>query len=244
VLAASQAERDAFPSPKELWLDAAYDAAAPWDAYRYLGALKDRCTLQVGSTGTHAVKFLLAGARESWAVTPMLGEALCTQALAGEAGVAVRLRCVVAVAEELPFRSGFVDGAFSGGCLHHMVIETALQEIARVLRLGGKFAANDPWRAPLYRLGTAIFGRREPGESVVDRPLSRDRVGPAWVAFREARVIQHGTITRYPLLALNQLGVGVSPATAWNLGRVDDALCSMIPGMRGMGSSAAVLGTK
>ncbi len=87
VLGASQAERGAFPNPKEHWLDAVYDCFAQWDAYRHLAPVKGHCVLQLGGTGTHAVKFVLAGASESWAVTPMLGEALCTQALALETGV-------------------------------------------------------------------------------------------------------------------------------------------------------------
>lgn len=49
VLSSSRAQRDAFPNRKEVWLDGVYDTAAQWDAYRHLGALKDRCALQVGA---------------------------------------------------------------------------------------------------------------------------------------------------------------------------------------------------
>ncbi len=42
-----------------------------------------------------------------------------------------------------------------------MTTEVAMPEIARVLKPGGKFACNDPWRAPLYGIGTKILGKRE-----------------------------------------------------------------------------------
>ncbi|HEY5530023.1 MAG TPA: methyltransferase domain-containing protein [Thermoleophilia bacterium] len=244
ALEASQAERDAFPHPKERWIDSVYDCFAQWDCYRHLSPIQDRLVLQLGGKGTHAVKFLLAGAEEAWVVTPMLGEALCAQALAEEVGVGDRLRCIVGVAEELPIRTDAVDAICSGGCLHHMQTEMALPEAARVLREGGTFAAMDPWRAPLYSLGTKIFGRREPAESVFDRPLTKARVEPVWGAFHKAAVVQHGALTRYPLIALSKLGVSCSLSVAWHLGSVDDAVCSFVPRMRGMGSSVAVLGTK
>lgn len=174
----------------------------------------------------------------------MLGEALCAQALADEVGVGDLLRCVVAVAEELPIRSGAVDAILSGGCLHHMQTEMALPEAARVLREGGRFAAFDPWRAPLYSIGTKIFGRREPAELVFDRPLTKARLEPVWHAFGKVAVVHHGTLTRYPLIALSKLGVGCGLSVAWHLGSVDDAVCSFLPRMRGMGSSVAVLGNK
>lgn len=244
ALRASEVERDAFPNPKECWIDSVYDCSAQWDAYRHLTPIKGQRVLQFGGKGTHATKFLLAGASEAWVLTPMFGEALCAQALAEEAGVGDRLRCVVAVAEELPLRSGVMDAILAGGCVHHTQTEMAFPEAARALRDGGTFAAYDPWRAPLYAFGTRIFGQREPAESVFCRPLTKARIEPVWDAFSKVKVVQHGTLTRYPLLALSKLGVSCTLSVAWSIMRVDDLVSSFVPGMRGMGSSVALLGSK
>ena len=238
----NQAEKEDFPNPKERWIDAIYDCAAQWEAYRHLSPIQGRCVLQLGGKGMHAVKFLLSGAEEGWLITPMLGEALCARALAKEVGVEDQLRCIVAIAEELPILTGTLDAIYSGGCLHHMRTELAIPEAARVLREGGKFAAVDPWRAPLYAIGTKILGKRE--ASVYCTPLTKKRLEPLQEEFAKVEVVHHGTLTRYPFLALSKFGVNNSLSVVWNLGKLDDAICSVIPGLRAMGSSIAILGSK
>ena len=242
VLKAGEAERRSFPAPRHIWLDAAYDCAAQWDAYSHLSPLAGRRVMQLGGKGIHAVKLLLAGAAEAWAVTPMLGEIRCAIALAQAAGVADRLRCAVSVGEELPFAAETFDGIYCGGCLHHMQTAITMPEISRVLVPGGAFAAVEPWRAPLYTLGTTIFGKRECGAFC--RPLTKERVAPVGETFRDHAIIQHGTITRYPLLALAKLGLSSSMETVWRFNRIDDAVCSLVPKLRKMGSSVVCLATK
>jgi SAM-dependent methyltransferase/uncharacterized protein YbaR (Trm112 family) len=242
-LRATDADRASFPDPLALWLrDAPYDCAAQWDAYRHLAPLAGKRVLQLGGKGAHAVKFLLAGAREAWNLSPMPSEALCALALAREFGVVGHLRCVVGVAEELPFPSDFFDAVFSGGCIHHTTTGIALPEIARVLGAGGRFAAADPWRAPLYAIGTRLLGKREPNPFC--RPLDRERVAPLRDAFAESSVIQHGTLTRYPLLALQKFGIQTPLSLVWRLNRIDDAICSLLPSLRRAGSGVALLGSK
>lgn len=240
-LAASEAERNSFPAPWYRWVDTVHDSAALWDAYIHLGDLKNRRVLQLGGSGTHAMKFAMAGAAESWLITPMSGEASVARGLAESAGLGDRFRCVVAIAEELPIRSETFDAVFAGGCLHHMQTDLALPETARVLRHGGRFAAVEPWRAPLYALGTRILGQREDAYCT---PLTAKRVEPMAKQFSTSVFIQHGTITRYAFLALGKVGINVSKYLPWHVGKIDDAICSIIPGMRRMGSSIAVLGNK
>jgi SAM-dependent methyltransferase len=242
LLGLSAQQRKDFPNPWWLWLDATYDSAAQGEGYAHLAPMNGKRMLQLGGTGTHAVKFVLAGARNAWLSTPVLGEVRMTLALARAAGVGDRIGCVIAIAEELPFASGSFDGIFSGGCVHHMVTRLAFPEAARVLVAGGRFAANDPWRAPLYAIGTRLLGKREP--EVYCRPLTAERIAPLNDAFADGRVIQHGTLTRYPLLALQKFGLESGMGTVRKLGRIDDAICSLIPGLRGMGSSIAILGRK
>jgi len=235
-------ERAAFPEPRGVWIDAVYECAAQWDAYQHIAPLAGKRILQLGGTGSHGVKFLLGGAAEAWLVTPMLGEVRCGLALARELGVGERLRCVVGVAEQLPLAPGRFDAVYAPGSLHHTVTADALPEAARVLKPGGRFASVDPWRAPFYALGIAVFGKREP--DVQCRPLTSGRVAPMATAFPGHAQVQHGTLTRYPLLALGKLGVGCGLSTAWTLTAIDDAVCSWLPGLRRLGSAVALLGTK
>ena len=239
---ATAEDKLSFPAPWDRWVDAVYDSAAQWDAYEHLSPIREKTVLQLGGSGSHAVKFAMAGAAEAWSVTPMLGEAKFARALAESVGVGQQVISVVAVAEELPIKSDTIDAIFAGGCLHHMQTELAVPEAERVLRKGGKFAAVEPWRAPLYAIGTKVLGKRE--KDVYCRPLTKQRVDPMSKSFSSSRIIQHGTLTRYPLLALNKFGIDFKKSLPWYVVKIDDAVCSVIPGMRGMGSSIAVLGTK
>lgn len=242
VQQASPAERASFPAPPQVWLDAVYDSASQWDAYLHIAPLGGMQVMQLGGQGIHAVKFLVGGANQAWLVTPMLAEARFAVALAAAFGVESRLRCVVSIAEELPLQDATFDVVYSGGCVHHMVTSLALPEAARVLKDGGRFAAIEPWRAPFYSLGTRVFGKRE--ENVFCRPLDRQRVAPLKTAFGWSRTVQHGTFARYFLIAVKKLGVKLSLMTVWRLIRIDDSLSSLIPGLRQLGSSIALLGTK
>jgi len=242
VLKLTAEVRRNFPEPAEAWSDCVPDCKAQYNAYKYLAPMPGKRVLQLGGKGIHAVKLLLAGAAEAWVITPMLGEIYCSIALAQEAGVLERLRCVVGVAEEIPIADNTFDAIYSAGCVHHMTTELAMPEIVRVLKPGGKFSSFDPWRAPLYAIGTKILGKREVG--VFCRPLTRKRVAPFFTSFSQAEKTQYGTLTRYPVLALWKFGINVPFRTMWQLYRFDDALCSYIPGMRNFGSSVALFGTK
>ncbi|HUP88518.1 MAG TPA: methyltransferase domain-containing protein [Longimicrobiales bacterium] len=241
--ATTEAQRAAFPAPISTWLvDAPYDCAAQWDAYSHIAPVQQQRVMQLGGKGVHAVKFLIAGAAEAWNVTPMLSEARFAMRLAAEFGVADRLHCVVGIAEELPFPDDVFNIVFSGGCIHHTITSISMPEINRVLRSGGRFGAVDPWRAPLYAIGTRVFGKREANPFC--RPLTAERIAPVFSAFAEARIIQHGALTRYPILALSKLGVHTPLSWVWQINRIDDAISSLAAPLRRAGSSVALLGTK
>jgi uncharacterized protein YbaR (Trm112 family) len=231
-----------FPEPAEVWLDAVYDCAGQLDAYQHLAPVRHMRVLQLGGKGIHAVKLLLAGASDASLVTPMLGEARCATALANIAGVGDRLHCIVAVAEQLPLSDNAVDRIYSGGCLHHMTTSLAFAEANRVLTPGGRFAAVDPWKAPLYSIGIRVFGKRE--QNVYCVPLDPSRVAPGAKVFQEFKVVHHGAITRYPLLALQKLGMATTLRLSRAITRMDDALSDLLPTLRASGSSVVLLGTK
>lgn len=230
-----------FPAPRAKWLDAVYDSASQADAYEHLAPITGSRVLQLGGQGYHAVKFLLAGAEEAVAVTPMLGELRLAQALAKASGVEGRLHGVVSIAEELALADDMFDGVYSGGCVHHMVTDLALAEAARTLKPGGRFAAVDPWKTPFHDFGTKLFGKRE---AVHCRPLTTRRVSPLYEAFDEARVVHHGALSRHLLLALQKVGLPSSMTVADRIGAIDDAISSLVPGVRRLGSSVALLASK
>lgn len=224
--------------PSSGWLDAGYDVVSQSDGYEFLSPMEDAKVLQLGGMGIHAVKFLLAGASEAWLVTPVLGEAFFARELAAAFGVIDRFRTVVAIAEELPFRESSFNRIYSGGCIHHTVTERAFPELKRVLKPGGKFAATEPWRAPMYRMGIRVFGKQERGVNC--RPMDAARLRPLLHTFESATVTHHGTFTRYPLIALGKLGVRPQLKTLGRITRVDDKLASKVS-MRKYGSSVALL---
>lgn len=220
------------------WLDATYDIASQADAYAHISPMRGSKALQLGGKGVQAVKFLLAGATESWLLTPMLGEAVFARKLAAAFGVEDRFRSVVGIAEEIPFQNSSFDRIYSNGCIHHTITERAFPEIRRVLAPRGKFAAFEPWRAPGYRMGTKIFGKRERGINC--RPMEKDRVLPLFQTFDKAAVIHHGTFTRYPLIALGKVGFRPQSHTINRITQVDDKLASR-SSLRKFGSSVALL---
>ncbi|MHB1034495.1 MAG: methyltransferase domain-containing protein [Pirellulales bacterium] len=241
------ADRRSFPDPCRIWIDGIFDGPAQYDAFKHLSPIEGKRVLQVGGKGIHAIQFLLAGAAEAWLIAPMLGEIQCALALARRFEVENRFFCAVGIGEELPFAPKTFDAVFTKGCAHHMVPELAFPEFHRVLMPGGRFAAVEPWRAPWYGLGTRLLGKREEpllgkrGTTVFCRPLTRESVRPLLQTFPQSRIIHHGALTRYPLLALYKMKLPISGSAVRLLNSIDDAISSCIPGLRQTGSGVALL---
>ena len=231
-----------FPHPRRAHIDAPFEPTAQWRAFEHLSPLTGKRLLQLGGRGMTSVKMLFAGLSEAWLLTPMLGEALYAKELARMHGVGERLKCVVGVAEELPFEAESFDLGFSVGCVHHMITDLAFAEVSRVLRDGGRFAAIEPWRAPGYAAGIRLLGKRDP--NVHCRPLNPARVAPLARHFGWTEVSHHGALTRYPTLALHKLGIWLGMNVMWWLTRIDDTLATIIPPLRRWGSAVAVLAVK
>jgi uncharacterized protein YbaR (Trm112 family) len=245
----SREEQARFPQPAERWLEATYDVTAQEAVFAHLAPLSDREVLQVGGTGIHALRFLMAGAAAAILVTPMISEARFARRLAVALGVAERLLLAVGIFEELPLPPASVDIVFSGGCLHHTLTDLALFEAERVLRSGGKIGCFDPWRAPFYRLGIRVFGKREPG--VFCRPLDGERTRYLSKCFANARVEKHGSLTRYLLLALQKSGWDCTEdgTAGYNrfvhsLMRWDNQLAALFPPLQKFASSVSICASK
>ena len=69
-----------------------------------------------------------------------------------------KVRLSLGNAEQMPFRDGSFDAAYGSSILHHLNIDTALAEVNRVLRPGGRIVFTEPnilnpQVAVMFRLG-------------------------------------------------------------------------------------------
>lgn len=249
----TKADKAWFPYPIDRWVgrSAPTSSVARAEAYAHMCPIEGARVLEVGGSGVHSIKMLLAGADSAWLLTPMLQEAVFASALAESAGVASQFSCIVGMAEELPFGRDVFSRVFSGSSIHHTVTPLAFREIARVLSYGGKFAAVEPWRAPLYNLGTRLLGKNSRDKNrirflgdeeanVYCQPLTDERIS-SLNAFPTYTVRHHGAFTRYPLLTLEKFGLSIDLTTAWRIVSLDDRIASRIPRLRDWGSSVSLL---
>src|SRR5438093_26358 len=123
-----------FPLPVPVWIDSVGSADTQLAAYEHLAPMIDRDVLQFGGSGTHGVKFLLAGARSATLVSPSEGELRLAVELARLFGVDNRMRVVKGVGENIPVAGDSFDRVYGGGCLHHSDVRRSLPEVWRVLR--------------------------------------------------------------------------------------------------------------
>ena len=234
-----------FPHPAHLWIDAPHDSLAQLDAYAHLAPVADKQVLQIGGSGSHAVKMLLAGARSAVLVTPMLYEARYARGLAVEWGVQENFFAVVGIGEELPLADGSIDLAYSGGCFHHMRFDHLGSNLHRVLSAGGRFAGTDPWATLLHAVGTRLLGKRE--ASVHCRPVTAQRLAKIRRHFPEASTRHHGPFLRYLFLGIDKLtGSHLVPSVPamMNVMRVDDIIGRVAAPLGVRGGSVTISGTK
>ncbi len=228
--------------PMEAWVDAPYDSVAQVTAYQYLIPTLMGTPLQLGGHGTHAIKFLIAGAHQALLLTPIPAEARIARRVAKEFGVNDRFEVMVGVGEAIPLKESSVSAIYSGGCLHHTSTQHSIREIHRVLEPGGRFAAAELWRAPLYSVGITLFGKREP--DVHCQPLDPERIHPILQYFPDAELCRHGALFRYPLLAASKLGIRVSTRHLFRIAQMEERLTMRHPRIRHLGGSLSLCMTK
>lgn len=107
----------------------------------------------------------------------------------------------------------------------------------------------DPWRAPFYRMGIRVFGKREPG--VFCRPLDSERTRYLTKCFADAQLKKHGPLTRYLLLALQKSGWDLTEdgTAGYNhfvhsLMRWDNHVAALFPPLEKLGSSVSICASK
>lgn len=229
--------------PLQAWLETRFDSVAQEQSVRHiLPLVPDGRVVQVGGTGLTALKALIGGASQAVLVTPSQGELDLTRQVAAEFGLEERLVTIAAYGERMPIEDGSVDVVVSDASMHHTNVVEAMAEVHRVLRVGGRFGCFEPWRAPLYGVGTRVLGKRDPG--VQCRPLDAARVKGLDEAFPGAEIAWHGAFTRYLMIGLSKLGLGVPRSVAHRVTVVDDAIARWVPSTRRLASSVSITATK
>jgi ubiquinone/menaquinone biosynthesis C-methylase UbiE len=118
----------------------------PWRQYlfRFLGPLDGKVLLDIGcGYSMTPIIFALAGATV-YAIDVAPKTIAANQWFAAYAGVADRVHLHVGPAETLPFGNAMFDLAYGGAALHHLQLDRAAAEIARVLKPGGRGGFQDP----------------------------------------------------------------------------------------------------
>lgn len=234
-----------FPHPARIWVDAPHDSLSQLEGYAHLSPVAGKRVLQIGGSGSHAVKMLLAGARHAVLVTPMLHEALYATGLAAEWGVQDNFLAVLGVGEELPLAEASVDVAYSGGCFHHMRFDFLGQQLHRVLAPGGKFAGGDPYSTLLHSIGTGLLGKRE--ASVHCRPVTPERLAKLRKTFPGLKANCHGPLLRYFFLGLEKMTRGrlrLGVPVMMRVMRFDDLIGRIVAPLGVRGGSVTICGVK
>lgn len=153
--------------------------------------LGGRRLLDCGSgTGLSAVYFALKGARVTTVdLNPAATE--LTRRRARVNGVEARVEALTMPLEELALPDGVIDAAFGGMVLHHVDLERAGREIARVLRPGGRAVfCETSGRNPLLMFArkhiAGRFGVRRMA-TPLEQPLTRGQIERFARHFRSLR---------------------------------------------------------
>lgn len=130
-------------------MDASFEkfvTATAWRQYmfKFLGPLAGKTVLDIGcGYAMTPVIFALAGATV-YAIDVAPKTIAVNQWFAEFKGVADRVSLHVGPAEELPFPDEMFDVVYGGAAIHHLQLDRAGPEIARVLRKGGQGGFQDP----------------------------------------------------------------------------------------------------
>jgi ubiquinone/menaquinone biosynthesis C-methylase UbiE len=166
--------------PKEIPSDfsfRAYVARSPWRRclFGYLGPLADKTILDLGC-GYYPtpIYFVLAGAAHVYATDVSAKAVEAMQERAAAMGLAHRITAVQCPAERLPFDPQFFDLVHGEAVLHHLKLDVAGPEIARVLKRGGRSGFKDPLgQNPVLEFARDYLPYRgKNNEKGTDRPMT------------------------------------------------------------------------
>ena len=141
-----------FPKSSRLWIDSVANGISQRTAYNWLAPIEGKRYLQLGGSGSHAIKSLIGGADSAVLVTPSAEEGQIALMVARRLGLASKMEVALGIGEALPFAEGSFDRVYGGGTLHHIELELGLSELHRVLATGGRAGFVDPRLNFIYRV--------------------------------------------------------------------------------------------
>ncbi len=204
----SEEEIASFPEPIELWCDAHIALSAQKEAYEWISHPRGKRILQMGGHGSHAIKFLLAGALQVYLLSPSHEELRYGEMLAGKFGVSEGFVPVQGIAEQMPFADNFFDAIYAGACLHHTELEYSGPEFRRILKPGARAAFGEPRMTFWYHYGRKIFSKRglSGAEAHVqsDRPIYQSEIDGFVASFSSYRVKGSRIFVHIPLTVLHR----------------------------------------
>ena len=232
-----------FPHSTKLWIDSVGNPITQITAYNWLVPIKGVMFMQLGSSGSHAIKALIAGAHRAILLTPSAQEGRVAREIAEYLGIVHKLDVVVGIGEQLPFDSGSVDRIYGGGTLHHVHLDNGLAELARVLAPGGRAAFVEPRLNFIYRFLEITKIRelaREPGAQCY--PLKVSEVLAVACGFNAVRCELSGGPARYAIVGLNRiLGLNVSLSVSVAMQSFETKVLSVLRLKSLLGSLAVLL---
>lgn len=159
-------------------------------AFAKLGDLRGRRVLDYGcGHGMAAVALARAGA----AVTAFdLSPGYVNEARERAQANGVRIKCVVADGEDLPFEDDSFDAVWGNAILHHLDLARAGRELHRVLRPGGVAVFCEPWGGnPLLAFARRYLPYPGKDRTPDEQPLTRRDLVPLREVFPSVEVEGH-----------------------------------------------------
>ena len=157
----------------------------------------------------------------------LIEQARATAAMIGRNGNSPEF--VVGDAHHTPFEDAMFDYVLGNGALHHLDLEKALAEIARLLKPGGKALFLEPM---YYHPLLWVLRRLTPKTRTADeRPLSLADIERARKWFRACRHREHFLFAVCAAPA-RLFGKPFALAVIGALDRVDEQLMRLLPGLR------------
>jgi len=136
-------------------------------------------------------------------------------------------RFIVCSGYELPFADASIDIVFGIAILHHLELPRASQEIARILRPGGRAIFQEPVRnSPVVRFVRSLIPYRQPDLSPFERPLTSEELRDFARPFASVRE----RAFCLPHVAIGQRLPGVKKQVGL-LYRSDRAIVERVPGL-------------
>lgn len=207
-----------------------------WNAcmLRYLPSDKRLRVLDCGAGMGHLLAQAMAAGHEGWAFD--LSAELLT---AAETKVKTEAGLVRADGEYLPFKQNSFDAALCRGLLHHMDNwETAVREIYRVIRPGGRFVISEPCdQNPVIRTARRLLYLGSSHFDHEDHGYAREQLTARFTAlgFRQLAMQNFGyvayTVAGFPDIVPAMKRFNHAPQIVEALCKFDDIL-SRLPGIR------------